>query len=123
MSDTHWGFKEIVSDAKSRIKRLTVEEVKAKQDAAEPLHIIDIREESEYANARIQGATHIGKGILERDIAKEFPDRSTTIVCYCGGGSRSALAVDNLRKMGYENAISMDGGFRGWKDAGHPIEE
>ena len=123
MSETPWGFKELVQDAKTRVTCMGVQEVKARCDAGEAIHIIDIREDNEFAAAHAVGALHIGKGVLERDIDKHFPDRNVTLALYCGGGSRSALAADALLKMGYTDVISVDGGFKGWKEAGFPIED
>lgn len=122
LSDSNWGFKEIVADAKQRVPCCDVHTLKARLDAGESIVIVDVREESEFAKARVSGSIHIGKGILERDIEKHVPDRDALVVCYCGGGSRSALAADNLIRMGYANVISMDGGFRGWSEAGYPVE-
>jgi len=115
------GFLEIVRDAKSRVTECTVEDVAAMQEKEERFRLIDVREESEFADGRIPGAQHIGKGVLERDIEKEVPDKSEKLVLYCGGGYRSALAADNLQKMGYANVLSVDGGFRGWKESGRPV--
>ncbi len=115
-------FLAIVDDARSRIRECTIHDVKQRRDRGETFALIDVREESEFAAARIVGAQHLGKGIIERDVESRFPDTTTELVLYCGGGYRSALAADNLQKMGYTNVISMDGGFRGWKDAGYPIE-
>jgi rhodanese-related sulfurtransferase len=81
-----------------------------------------VREEGEFAAARIPGAVHIGRGVLERDIEKKIPDHDRELILYCGGGFRSAMAADNLQKMGYRNVISMDGGFRGWREAGYEVE-
>lgn len=115
-------FLRIVDDAKSRITEVGMGEVKRKLDAAERFHLIDVREESEWAKGRLPGARHLGKGILERDVEAAIPDTGAEIVLYCGGGFRSALAADNLQKMGYTRVSSMDGGFRGWKDSGFPTE-
>jgi rhodanese-related sulfurtransferase len=115
-------FLAIVDEARKNIEECTVADVKTRLDQGEELLIIDVREESEFASAHIPGAKHLGKGIIERDIEKEVPDTETEMILYCGGGYRSALAADNLRKMGYTRAISMDGGFRGWKEANLPIE-
>lgn len=115
-------FLRIVDDAKSRIRELTMAEVKGKLDAGESFHLVDVREESEWAKGRLPGARHLGKGILERDVEAAIPDTGAEIVLYCGGGFRSALAADNLQKMGYTRVSSMDGGFRGWKDAGYPTQ-
>jgi len=85
--------------------------------------LVDVREDSEWAAGHAAGAVHLGRGIIERDIEKTVPDKNTTLVLYCGGGFRSALAADNLRKMGYTNPISLDGGMRAWKEAGLPVEK
>ncbi|MCH7686811.1 MAG: sulfurtransferase [Planctomycetes bacterium] len=115
-------FMQIVSDAKTRIREVTVQDVKAKLDAGETFHLVDVREASEFDKGRLPGAVHLSKGVIERDVEKLIPDPSSPIVCYCGGGFRSALAADNLQKMGYTNVISMDGGWGGWKTAGYPTE-
>ncbi len=115
-------FLAIVDDARSRVRECTVADVKARLDAGESLCLVDVREESEFAAARIPGAIHLGKGVIERDIEKAIPDVETEMILYCGGGYRSALAADNLQKMGYTNPISMDGGIRGWREAGHELE-
>jgi rhodanese-related sulfurtransferase len=116
------GFLKIVDDAKSRIREVTIDDVKQKLDRGERFHLVDVREESEWAAGHLPGAEHLGKGVIERDIETAIPDTSAQIVLYCGGGFRSALAADNLRKMGYTNVASIDGGFRGWKDGGLPVE-
>ncbi|MDB5106324.1 MAG: hypothetical protein JWP91_4013 [Fibrobacteres bacterium] len=115
-------FLRIVRDAKSRIREIGLAEVKRKLDAGERFQLVDVREESEWAKGRLPGARHLGKGILERDVEKAIPDPGTEIVLYCGGGFRSALAADNLQKMGYTKVLSMDGGFRGWTEAGYPTQ-
>ena len=117
------GFLKIVDDAKSRIRECTVADVKRKLDRGEKFHLVDVREESEWAAGHLPHAEHLGKGVIERDVEEKIPDHNAEIVLYCGGGFRSALAADNLRKMGYTNVISMDGGFRGWKEAGHSVEK
>ncbi len=114
------GFLKIVNEAKSRIKQWNVQETKKHLDAGEKMVLVDVREESEWARGHVAGAVYLGKGIIERDIEQRIPDTSATIVLYCGGGFRSALAADNLQKMGYKNVISMDGGWRGWVEAGYP---
>jgi rhodanese-related sulfurtransferase len=114
------GFLKIVNDAKARIKQWNVHETKKRLDAGEKMVLVDVREESEWARGHVAGAVYLGKGIIERDIEQRIPDTSATIVLYCGGGFRSALAADNLQKMGYKNAISMDGGWKGWLEAGYP---
>jgi rhodanese-related sulfurtransferase len=111
----------LVQDAKSRVRQVTVDDVKAKLDRGEEFYLVDVREESEYANDHLPGAVHIGKGILERDIEQRIPDVSAPVVLYCGGGYRSALAADNLQKMGYTNVVSMDGGIRDWRARRYPL--
>jgi len=112
------GFLKIVQDAKTRVKECSVAAVKARLDRGERLNIVDVREESEYSAGHIPGAVHLGKGVIERDVEAKYPDKATELVLYCGGGFRSALAADNLQKMGYTNVISMDGGMRGWRQGG-----
>ena len=116
-------FLEIVKDSKKRIHEMNVDQVKQKLDAGEQFYLIDVREESEWNKDHLPGAIHLGKGIIERDIEVRIPDPDAEIVLYCGGGFRSALAADNLQKMGYKNVLSMDGGWRGWNEAGHPVEK
>ena len=115
------GFLRLVNDAKSRVMQTNVEDVKKRLDNAEQFILIDVREESEWHRDHIPNAIHVSKGIIERDIERIIPDNSTEIILYCGGGFRSALTADNLRKMGYSNVSSMDGGYRGWKAAGFPL--
>jgi len=115
-------FLKIVNDAKQRVRETTVDEVKARMDRHEKFVLVDVREDLEYDKDHIPGAVHLGKGIIERDIEGKYPDLSTPLVLYCGGGFRSALAADNLQKMGYSNVISMDGGIRGWREKGYPLE-
>ena len=117
------GFLKLVNEAKQRVRETTVDEVKTKLDEGEKFVLIDVREESEYAKDHLPGAIHLGKGVIERDIEQRVPDPKTPIVLYCGGGFRSALAADNVQKMGYTNVASMDGGWRGWTEAGLPVEK
>jgi rhodanese-related sulfurtransferase len=114
-------FLKLVTEVKKNIRECTVDDVKAKLDRGEAFHLIDVREESEFAKDHLPRATHLGKGVLERDVEQKVPDVDAEIVLYCGGGFRSALAADNLRKMGYTNVISMDGGIRGWREKGYPL--
>ena len=114
-------FLQIVNDARSRVKECTVDDVKAKLDKGEKFVLVDVREESEYAKDHLPGAVHIGKGVIERDIETKVPDPATPLVLYCGGGYRSALAAEALRKMGYTNVISMDGGIRDWRAKQYPL--
>ena len=117
------AFLKIVEDARSRVKELTVADVRQKLDRGETFHLVDVREDHEWAKGRLPRATHLGKGIIERDVETKIPDTGAEIVLYCGGGYRSALAADNLQKMGYTNVFSMDGGYRGWTEAGLPVEK
>jgi rhodanese-related sulfurtransferase len=117
------GFLAIVNEAKTRVKQWDFREVKRRLDAGEGFTLVDVREDNEWARGHLPGAVHLGKGVIERDIEQAVPDKATTLVLYCGGGFRSALAADNLQKMGYTNCISMDGGWRGWTGAGFPTEE
>ena len=114
-------FLRLVEDAKTRIREVTVDQVKAKLDRGEEFHLVDVREESEWAKDHVAGAVYLGKGVIERDIEQRIPERGAEIVLYCGGGFRSALAADNLQKMGYTNVISMDGGIRDWRQKGYPL--
>ena len=114
-------FLAIVNDAKSRIRETNVDDVKARLDKGEKLTIVDVREESEFARDHVPGAIHLGKGVLERDAEQKLPDLGTEIILYCGGGFRSALAADNLQKMGYTNVVSMDGGVRDWRNRAYPL--
>jgi rhodanese-related sulfurtransferase len=120
MPDHPEGFLKLVKEAKTRIKEEDFRDIKKKLDAGEPMIIIDTREDNEWARGHIPNAVHLGKGVIERDIEKAIPNKDATLVLYCGGGYRSALAADNLQKMGYRNVISMDGGWRGWTEAGFP---
>jgi len=115
------GFLQLVNDAKKRVRETTVNDVKARLDKKEKFLLIDVREESEYAKDHLPGAIHLGKGIIERDIEERVPDHNATMILYCGGGFRSALAADNLQKMGYTQVISMDGGIRDWREKGFPL--
>ena len=115
------AFLKIVEDAKTRIRECTIADVRRRQAAGETLTFVDVREESEFAQGHIPGAIHLGKGVIERDIESKIPHTGAELLLYCGGGFRSALAADNLQKMGYTNVISMDGGWRGWTEAGLPV--
>jgi rhodanese-related sulfurtransferase len=114
-------FLKIVDDAKTRVRETNTAEVKKKIDKGGKFLLVDVREESEYVKDHLPGAIHLGKGIIERDIEEKVPDFNAEIVLYCGGGFRSALAADNLQKMGYTNVISMDGGIRDWREKGYPL--
>jgi rhodanese-related sulfurtransferase len=116
-------FLKLVDDAKTRVKQIDVEGYKRMLAAREAHVLVDTREESEWAAGHAAGAMHLSKGIIERDIEVKVPDKSATLVLYCGGGFRSALAADNLQKMGYTNALSLDGGWRAYKESGLPVEK
>jgi rhodanese-related sulfurtransferase len=116
-------FLKIVDDAKTRIRECTVEEVRRSRAAGEEFLLVDVREESEWNAAHAAGAMHLGRGIIERDIVATVPDKNAKLVLYCGGGYRSALAADNLQKMGYTNVCSLAGGWRAWNEAGMPVEK
>jgi len=115
------GFLKIVDEAKARIRETNVQEVKKRLDAGEKFVLVDCREGEEWARGHLPGAIHLCKGIIERDIEASVPDKNAEIVIYCGGGFRSALAADNLQKMGYSNVLSMDRGWRGWTEANFPV--
>jgi shikimate kinase/rhodanese-related sulfurtransferase len=115
------GFLKIVNDAKQRVRETDVDKVKAMLDRGDKIVLIDVREESEYAKDHLPGAIHLGKGVIERDVEQRVPDTAAPLVLYCGGGFRSALAADNLQKMGYSNVLSMDGGIREWREKKYPL--
>ena len=114
-------FLKIVDDARSRVRETNADETKAKMDRGDKFELIDVREESEFAKDHLPQAIHLGKGIIERDIEERVPDLDTPMVLYCGGGYRSAMAADNLQKMGYRNVLSMDGGIREWREKKFPL--
>lgn len=116
------GFLNLVNDAKKRVRETTPEAVRRRQETGDRFHLIDVREDNEWDRGRALGAIHMGKGIIERDIERAIPDREDEIILYCGGGFRSALAADTLAKMGYVNVVSMDGGWKRWRDLGFPVE-
>lgn len=115
------GFLALVNDAKSRVKEIGIEDYK--KMPREGHILVDTREDNEWTAGHAAGAIHLSKGIIERDIETEVPDKSATLVLYCGGGFRSALVADALQKMGYENPISLDGGWRAWNAAGLAVEK
>jgi rhodanese-related sulfurtransferase len=116
------GFLKFVSAARARVKECSVVDAKARLDRSEVAHFIDVREDHEFAKDHAKDARHLGKGIIERDIETLVPDKQASILLYCGGGYRSALAADALTQMGYTNVTSMDGGIRAWREAGYPME-
>jgi len=115
------GFLKLVNDAKNRIRELTVDETRERMQADKSVRLIDVREDNEWEAAHAAGAEHLGKGIIERDIEAEVPDKTTELILYCGGGFRSALAADVLQQMAYTNVFSMAGGWKAWKDSGAPV--
>ena len=117
------GFLKLVNDAKSRVREIDIAGYREMVAATEPHILVDTREESEWAAGHVKGALHLGKGVIERDIETQVPDKATKLVLYCGGGFRSALVADNLQKMGYSNAISLDGGWRALKESDLPLEK
>lgn len=114
-------FLQLVDESRKKVKETNVGDVKRRIDAGEKILLVDVREESEWAKGHLPGAVYMGRGVIERDIEQKIPDASTKLILYCGGGYRSALAAENLQKMGYHNVESMDGGWRGWLEAGLPI--
>lgn len=121
MKNHNPAFENLVNDAKSRIKEISTSRVKTRLDNKEKLTIIDVREDYEWEKGHIPSARHLSRGIIERDIETLIPLKSQEIILYCGGGYRSALACDNLQKMGYTSVHSMEGGFRNWRVAGYEI--
>ena len=115
------GFLKLVVEAKTRVRETTPEEVERRRLAGERFHLVDVREDHEWDAGHAAGAVHLGKGIIERDVEKTFPDRDTELVLYCGGGYRSALVADALQKMGYHHILSMDGGWKRWVALGYPV--
>jgi len=114
-------FLKIVDDAKARVKETNVDTIKSRIDRGDKFLLVDVREDNEYAKDHLPTAVHMGRGVIERDVEQKVPDLATEMVLYCGGGFRSALAADNLQKMGYSNVISMDGGIREWREKGYPL--
>lgn len=116
-------FLALVEDSKKRVREITITELKARQAQGDKPFLVDVREDHEWEKGRIPGAVHLGRGVLERDIEKAAPDARRELILYCGGGFRSALAADNLQKMGYANVLSLAGGWREWTSGGNPVEK
>jgi len=116
------GFLALVDAARARVQEITVPEYREQEKAGDGMILIDVREDHEWARGRIPGATHMSRGVIERDIERTFADKNTPLVLYCGGGYRSALAADNLQQMGYVNVRSLSGGFREWTRENLPVE-
>jgi rhodanese-related sulfurtransferase len=116
-------FLKLVNDAKTRVQEIDLAGYLKMREGGEAHVLVDTREESEWAAGHVAGAVHLGKGIIERDIETKVPDKDTKLILYCGGGFRSALVADNLRLMGYRQAISLDGGWRALKESGLALEK
>lgn len=116
------GFLKIVDDARAGVREVTIDEAKGRVEAGAGVHLVDIREDREWALGHIAGAVHIGKGVIERDVEGKIPDKDAEVILYCGGGYRSVLAAEALQKMGYTNVASMAGGWRAWAGAGYPVD-
>lgn len=117
------GYQALVKDAKTRIKEIDIEQLKALESSADKFTLVDVREDSEWAAGHAKGAVHIGRGVIERDIESRIPQKDAKLVLYCGSGSRSALAADALARMGYTNVSSLVGGLTAYKSANLPIEK
>lgn len=117
------AFVRLVDDAKTRVKEISPEDVLEKQKNGESFFFVDVREDREWNDGHAKGAMHMGRGVIERDIEKNIPSKSDLVVLYCGGGFRSALAADNIQKMGYSNVLSMAGGMRLWRERNYPEEK
>ena len=113
-------FQKLVAEAKKQISEISPAEAGKQVDGGEAV-LIDVREEGDWEQGHAQGAKHLSRGVIELEIEEQIPDPTTPIICYCGGGSRSALVAESLQKMGYENVRSMAGGLRAWKETGLPI--
>ncbi len=114
------GFQQLVDDARTRVREVSVDEARARQESG--AYLVDVREESEWAAGHAAGAAHLGKGVIERDVEARIPDRDAEVLLYCGGGFRSVLAAESLQRMGYTNVASIEGGWRAWTGAGLPVE-
>jgi rhodanese-related sulfurtransferase len=116
------GFLKLVEDAKTRVRELSVAETRERLKSNPRARLIDVREDNEWQQGHAADAEHLGRGIIERDVEQAHPDRDAELILYCGGGFRSALAADNLQRMGYREVYSMAGGWKAWKDSGAPVE-
>jgi rhodanese-related sulfurtransferase len=116
------GFLALVNDAKTRVREIGIDEYRKMAASKQPHILVDVREDHEWTAGHATGAVHLSRGTIERDIEQQIPAKQTTLVLYCGGGFRSALVADSLKKMGYDNAISLDGGWRAYQSSGLPIE-
>jgi rhodanese-related sulfurtransferase len=117
------GFDRLVDSIRPQVREMTIEEFRRRTGSGEPLVLVDIREDHEWDAARIPGATHVGRGVLERDAERAWPDPRTPLVLQCGGGYRSVLSAETLQRMGYTHVWSLAEGIRGWRERGLPLEE
>jgi rhodanese-related sulfurtransferase len=117
------GFLDLVNEAQPRVREVTVDQTRERLAHNPQAQLVDVREDREWTIGHAASARHLGKGVIERDIEQQIPDKTTELILYCGGGYRSILAADTLQKMGYTNVASMAGGWRAWRDSGAPIEE
>lgn len=116
------GFLAVVAEAKTRVAETDVHAVKSRLDEGERLVLVDVREDCEWEKGRVPGAVHMSRGTIERDAETLFPNKDVELIVYCGGGFRSALAADTLGTLGYSRVVSMDGGARGWDEAGYEMD-
>jgi rhodanese-related sulfurtransferase len=112
-------FQKLVAQAKEKITEISPADAQAQAESGAAV-LIDVREETDWRQEHAKGAKHLERGSIELEIEEQVPDLKTPIICYCGGGSRSALVAESLQKMGYENVRSVAGGFRAWKGSGLP---
>jgi rhodanese-related sulfurtransferase len=117
------GFLKLVNDAKTRVREISVTDTQARLAKDQNVLLVDVREDDEWRDGHATGAKHLGKGIIERDIEQQVPDKNTEVILYCGGGYRSALVADVLQRMGYTNAWSMAGGWKAWKNSGAQLQK
>ena len=123
MHDHNPGFVALVNDSRSRVREFTIDEFRSRLERGEAWVLVDIREDSEWEAGHLPNAVHLGKGVIERDVETQYPDKAAPLVLQCGGGFRSILAADTLQRMGYSNVVSLTGGFREWQACGLPIEQ
>lgn len=116
------GFLKLVDDSKTRVREVTVEETRSRLASNPRARLVDVREDKEWEAGHAAGAVHMGRGVIERDVETQIPDKDTELILYCGGGFRSALACDNLQRMGYREVYSMAGGWKAWRESGAPTE-
>lgn len=113
-------FQKLVAQAKRNVTEISAADARKQAEAGDAI-LVDVREQSDWRAGHAEGATHLSRGIIELEIEDQIPDVTKAIICYCGGGSRSALVAESLQKMGYENVRSMAGGLRAWKETSLPM--